>query len=233
MGLLRKLKLSIIEKYNTLSQHANLIEARNIKLELQKRALAETCDYIDKNMSNVQSVTTKEEVLIQSIKNVKLDGLYLEFGVWMGETINIISTVTDEEIFGFDSFEGLPEDWRDAFPKGKFDLEGNLPIVQSNVKLIKGWFDDTIPSFIAEHPESLIAFLHVDCDLYSSTVTIFEQLGSKIASGTVIVFDEYFNYPGWRDGEFKAFQEFIKSRGLDYEYLTYNSTNEQVALIVK
>ena len=61
----------------------------------------------------------------------------------------------------------------------------------------------------------------MDCDLYSSTRTILEGLASQIVAGTVIQFDEYFNYPGWREHEFKAFHEFIAERGLSYEYLGY------------
>jgi hypothetical protein len=44
---------------------------------------------------------------------------------------------------------------------------------------------------------------------------------------TVIVFDEYFNYPFWREGEFKAFQEFIQARNCRYRYLGY--AHKQVA----
>jgi hypothetical protein len=55
----------------------------------------------------------------------------------------------------------------------------------------------------------------------------------RIKSGTVIVFDEYFNYPGWQGGAFKAFKEFIAYSGLSYEYLTYNRLHEQVAVQIQ
>ena len=71
--------------------------------------------------------------------------------------------------------------------------------------MIKGLFDDTLPSFAKTHTQP-VSFLHVDCDLYSSTKAIFDILGDQIVEGTVIVFDEYFNYPGWQHHEFKAFQ---------------------------
>jgi hypothetical protein len=70
-----------------------------------------------------------------------------------------------------------------------------LPHVSSNVTLIKGWFDQTLPPFLEKHPAP-VSFLHVDCDLYSSTKTIFDSLRTRFRPGTVIVFDEYFNYPG-------------------------------------
>lgn len=104
-----------------------------------------------------------------------------------------------------------------------------LPRVVQNVRLIKGWFDKTLPEFLTTHPEKVV-FLHIDCDLYSSTHTIFTCLAPRIKEGTVIVFDEYFNYPGWREGEFKAFSEFIAHEGLKFEYLNYNRKGEQVSV---
>jgi hypothetical protein len=96
------------------------------------------------------------------------------------------------------------------------------------VVLHKGWFCDTLPLFLDEHIES-VRFLHVDCDLYSSTKTIFSALADRLVSGTIIVFDEYFNYPGWQECEYKAFMEFV-STGRHFEYLAYNCRSEQVAV---
>jgi len=105
-----------------------------------------------------------------------------------------------------------------------------LPVVNSNVTLVKGWYDATVPKFAKENSDP-IAFSHIDCDLYSSTKTIFDHLGDRLQPGSVIVFDEYFNYPGWReDGEFKAFQEFIGTIDLDYEYLGYTRCAPCVAV---
>jgi len=159
------------------------------------------------------------------------DKLICEFGVYSGYTINHIASLTEQTVYGFDSFEGLPERWRDGFGKGHFKVTA-LPKVLPNVVLIKGWFDETLPEFIKDHDESM-AFLHVDCDLYSSARTIFEVLELRIRPGGVIVFDEYFNYPGWEEGEFKAFHEFLKRTGLGYEYISYNRLGEQVAVKIK
>jgi hypothetical protein len=103
------------------------------------------------------------------------------------------------------------------------------------VRLHKGWFNDSIPVYLQAlgGKTTPIAYLHVDCDLYSSTRTIFELLGDRIVPGTVIVFDEYFNYAGWEAGEYLAFQEFIQASGLRYKYITYNHSHEQVAAIIE
>lgn len=203
----------------------------------QRNATYATAKYVEGNMSKVLSVDTKykvHDVAISHIAPSMQNGLMLEFGVFQGRTINYIAKkLLASKIYGFDSFEGLPEVWRDGFGEGAFKM-AQLPQVESNVELLKGWFDNSLPEFLeAVGSEISVSYLHVDCDLYSSTKTIFRFLADRIKSGAVIVFDEYFNYPGWENGEFKAFQEFIVHSGLSYEYLTYNRLHEQVAIKIK
>lgn len=202
-------------------------KSKNITLELQTRALKDTVDYIEEYMPNVKSYGNKLELLDACLELVKIKGLFLEFGVWTGGTINHIASRV-EIIYGFDSFEGLPEDWREGFPKGYFRTS-KLPDVKRNVALIKGWFNETLHVFLAEHEEP-IAFIHIDCDLYSSTKTIFNVLGDRIKKGCILVFDEYFNYPGWRLGEYKAFQEFCQEKRLKFRFIGYCNNDEQVAV---
>ena len=205
------------------------IDLHDIGGELQRRALANTVDYVQQNLTQVDSVESNLDVLTLGLKQIgNKEGLYLEFGVFSGHTINHIAGQVNKPVYGFDSFEGLPECWRDGLGTGRFKVKA-LPKVRKNVTLITGWFDKTLPEFLKMHPGD-VAFLHVDCDLYSSTRTIFTRLAPRIKPGTVIVFDEYFNYPGWRDGEFKAFQEFVAGESLKFEYLSYNCKGEQVCL---
>jgi len=192
-------------------------------------ALLEGAEYAARHMRDARRCTDKMEILMCGMEHSSPPGLFLEFGVWSGKTINRIAGCVNSTVHGFDSFEGLPEDWFGSYVKGSFHRKGSLPAVKPNVKLHVGWFNDTLPAFVAEHPEQ-IAFLHVDCDLYSSTKTIFDMLGDRIRPGTVIVFDEYFNYPGWRDHEYRAFQEFIQQRSLKYRYLAYNTSEWNVAV---
>ena len=101
------------------------------------------------------------------------DGLHLEFGVYKGDSINHFAELSpDVTWYGFDSFEGLPEAWTLGAKAGAFSIGGNLPPVRGNVRLTKGFFEHTLPGFVAQHRGEKIALLHVDCDLYSSTVTI-------------------------------------------------------------
>jgi hypothetical protein len=201
-----------------------------IQTEMQRRATSSTVDYIDRHMRDVDSVGTGFEVLSRAVSEADLHGhhLVLEFGVFSGRSINHIASQCKTQVFGFDSFEGLPERWRDGFPRGTFRVP-HPPRVRPNVTLVKGWFDESLPGFLANH-DGMVGLLHVDCDLYSSTNTVLTALADRIGVGCVIVFDEYFNYPGWENGEYRAFQEFIARTGLKYEYLVFNSSHEQVAV---
>jgi hypothetical protein len=228
----RLIKILIKKSIEFVLRDNNYFVARNTTMELQRRALSSTVDYIQEKMKTVDSVNSSWELLNKSLEKVDFakNGLVCEFGVFSGRSINHIAGQVKQVVYGFDSFEGLPERWRDGFSKGRFKVT-HLPKVRQNVMLIKGWFDQTLPKFIQEHVEP-ISFLHIDCDLYSSTKTIFELCANRIHSGTVIVFDEYFNYDGWKNGEYKAFQEFIAANNMRYQYLGYNRFHEQVAVII-
>jgi hypothetical protein len=116
------------------------------------------------------------------------------------------------------------------YKKGTFK-RNDLPKVAANVELIVGWFEKTLPGFLEAHPEP-VSFQHVDCDLYSSTKTVLQYLRNQIVPGKIIVFDEYFNYVGWRLHEFKAFGEFVASSGLNYRYLGAVPAHQQVAVAI-
>lgn len=206
--------------------------ARNLLYELQLRARAESADYVQAHLGQAVILEDYEDLLHTAVGEAPDDGLVLEFGVASGTSINIIARAMGRTVYGFDSFEGLPESWGGALErKGAFSAAGKAPEVQRNVQLVKGLFSATIPSFAAEH-DGAIALLHVDCDLYRSTVDIFEGLGDRLRPGSVILFDEYLNYPGWRHHEFKAWQEFVAARNITYEYLAFSARDGQALVRV-
>jgi hypothetical protein len=171
-------------------------------------------------------------LLDHAIRQVELPGLWLEFGVYKGNDLKQIARYHKGEVYGFDSFEGLPEDWTHFQRKGRFSLEGGLPgHLPRNAKLVQGWFDQTLPGFLDEHREP-IAFLHIDSDLYSSAKTVLHLVRDRLRRGTIIQFDDFVNYPGWQDGEQKAFQEFVELSGLEYEYIGFASSDQAVAMRV-
>ena len=162
---------------------------------------------------------------------VKNDGLWLEFGVCSGRTINLISRSTTNKVYGFDSFFGLPEDWGNHQKKGSYGRSGNLPNVNDNVELIVGLFEDTLDSFLKKY-EGAVAYLHLDADLYSSTKFVLNKLSDRIVKGTVISFDEIYNYPEYADHEIKAWVEFCNEHAVSSEWMS-RTIHEQATCIVK
>jgi len=204
--------------------------ANDLWIDLRLRAKREAVDYIVAHMPDALVREDRFDLLAFALSRAPAEGLVLEFGVEKGASLRHLAGLTNRTVHGFDSFEGLPGDWggtKEA--KGAFDLRGRLPKVPANAKLHVGWFDATLPAFLATD-SAPAALIHVDCDIYSSTVTIFTALNERIRPGTVIVFDEYFNYPGWRNHEYKAFQEFIAAGGLGYDYIGFSAEKGHVAV---
>jgi len=149
----------------------------------------------------------------------------LEFGVFQGTTIRRIKELSneDDKIYGFDSFEGLPENWEGTVcTKGFFSTGGNIPDV-SGVNFVKGWFDETLPKVLKELSE--ISVLHVDCDLYSSTKTVLWSLNNLIVPGTIICFDEWIytkeNGERCEDHEKKCFYEWVETFNRQFEFVDF------------
>jgi predicted O-methyltransferase YrrM len=194
--------------------------------ELYRRSVIDSADYAQENMQNALIFydESKVKMYTYAIDSINIDGYIAEFGVFSGGSINFIANSLQENtIYGFDSFEGLQEDWSGyEHPKSTFDLNGILPVVLPNVKLIKGYFKNSLPEWIKDHKDPF-SLLIIDCDLYSSTNDILNNINlNQLKEGTIILFDEYFGYPNWRNHEFKSWQEFVKKHNIDYEYLAIN-----------
>jgi hypothetical protein len=160
----------------------------------------------------------------------------LEFGVYSGATIQLTRNMLDEsyKVFGFDTFTGLPEDWVGTdLKKGHFDMGGKFPtlkIDRGEIVFYTGLFSDTIPQYLkVEGNDKPIGLLHVDCDLYSSTVDIFTKLDHLIVKGTIIVFDDWhYNFNSkCNDHEQKAFYEWVWRTNRVFEFI---DTGKHMAL---
>lgn len=200
--------------------------------ERARRAARDTYDFIDREMRHVL-FNPNQFAVIESRKDQisEVQGSYLDLGVYKGSSTRELGRIFPEQtIHGFDSFEGLPEDWSHA-TKGSFgDVKGQLPKVPDNCILYKGWFDDTLPEWVKDNNGQPIAMLRVDCDIYSSTKTIFDTVGHLLVPKSFIVFDELIGYYGFQDHEWKAFQEFLEKRPFAYEYIAYGLTYTIVRL---
>ena len=177
-------------------------------------------------------------------EHIENDGLWLEFGVKAGKSARIISKIKREDfpnietpLYGFDSFIGLPEDTEWGH-KGHLSVDGEIPKIDG-ASFIKGWFSDTIPEFNNEHGTTPLAFLHIDCDIYTSTVTVLEGMKDRIVPGTVVLFDDMLSYSQnsdlWvgEEHEFKAFMEFVEKYDVEYEWLAYVLNASQIACKIK
>lgn len=165
-------------------------------------------------------ITGKKEYFLEIFQNCEIEGDVVEMGVYNGESLQIISEIFSEDnIFGFDSFEGLPEEWVTSddysVPKNFFDLSGNFPSFDS-ATLVKGWFSESVPGY--KKNLNQIKFLHIDSDLYSSAKIVLEEFNTLIKKGTIIAFDEFIQFPeapskwfsNWKEGEYKACIEWME-----------------------
>ena len=204
------------------------LDSFDIGLTSRLMAALDTAAYYNSHARKMQAFETKQDLHRFGLSLTPDEGLILEFGVATGQTINFIAdTMPDRTVYGFDVFTGLPEIWRTGFGSGAFSQGGKLPDVSENVELVVGLFEDTLPGWLETH-EGTIAYLHVDSDLYSAASTIFTQAGGRLGPGSVIAFDEYWNFPGWQQDGFKAFHEFLKATGMRYSYEGFVPTHQQV-----
>lgn len=168
------------------------------------------------------------------------NGHWMEFGVREGTTIEqFLKYNPTAHIHGFDSWQGLPEEWdvgNKVYQPG--DMAVPMPVFDSRVELWKGWFDETVDPWKLKH-QGPIQLLHVDGDLYSSAKTVLTKLNDRIIPGTVIIFDEIANWrlagkmSEWCDGEWLALIEWINDFGREIKPLARSCLNQASVEVLK
>ena len=145
-------------------------------------------------------------------------GIVVEFGVYKGKSIShFAKLMPSTTIYGFDSFDGFPDDGRTDWNKN-FAVD-HIPDCPKNVTLLPGMFAETLPAFVDSMDKTTqIKLLHIDCDLYSSTKTVFDHLGEHIRIGDIILFDELLFYNRFLQNELLAFFGFLSEYNLDFEW---------------
>jgi len=195
--------MSIYQRLQKVSPYLWFRYSNTIEL-LNRNAMLK--DYL-KKYSNVQSMPNRIEYFSFINQQIVSNGpiTYLEFGVYNGESIATWAKLNknDSSIFyGFDTFTGLPEDWTFKLKKGAFNLEGNIPkLGDPRIHLIKGLFQDTLRLFLKTFERDKKLIIHLDADLYSSTMFCLSAVDNILKSGDILMFDEFSN----PTGEFKAF----------------------------
>jgi hypothetical protein len=201
---------------------------RDVWTLLEREAARSSAELVEREMHQLTLSTDPYGTLRDAMAAAPSEGMALEFGVATGTTLQIIADHRGGRggrgVYGFDSFQGLPERWRLGYDAGEFSQE---PPVVDGAEIVVGLFADTLPGFLAAHPGP-VALLHVDCDLYSSTATLLEHVGPRLVVGTIVIFDEYYNFPGWQGHEHRAWREYVASTGLAFEYAGLTMDDEQV-----
>jgi len=180
----------------------------------------------------------------QFVGGILPDGLVLEFGVASGSTLRVWSNaLTPREVWGFDTFTGLPMDWGTAHKKGDFGNRGLVPDgLPPGCACVVGLFEETLQPFLEVHWQHA-AFVHFDCDLYESADFVLRALEKRFVPGTVLAFDEFIDYRDshdlsdashWRNGEYKAFCEYLgRNPEVEWEALGKNSGSRALIRITK
>jgi len=229
---LAKLLTAIEAEKNPLRKREPL---RNLHHELWVRAVRESADFVENYLAEALVFEEIEEIWDFAIRKIKEEynsGVCLEFGVFEGYSINYFSSHLHQlEFHGFDSFEGLKEDWLGhQLQKGFFNLNGKIPSINKNVILHKGWFEDTLQPFI-DNNKSTISFIHVDSDTYESAKFVLEKLLPYLEKQTLVLFDDYLSYPNWTNGEHKALNECKEKFGFSVNYIGFSKEQALIEIV--
>lgn len=194
-------------------------------------------DHMEQSMLFRAKDRNREYSINRAIANGLKDGLFVELGVAGGDGCRLFGEALKPHgltLTGFDSFEGLEEDWtgmQSGREAGAFTQGGTLPKVPENVTLVKGWVQDTLPGYLKANTGKPFAFVHMDMDTYTPTAYALKAIKSYLRKGTVILFDELYGYPGWRHHEYKALQE-VLSEG-DYRYISFSTESVAIEMLRK
>jgi O-methyltransferase len=159
---------------------------------------------------------------------------YLEFGVYEGASIRewiALNRHESSRFFGFDCFYGLPETWNlrgGAVAVGTFDTGGQVPNVgDSRVTFTKGLFQQSLPGFLEHFEPRSRLVIHLDADLYSSTLYVLSRLHELMVPGTILFFDEFITE------EYRALKDYAASHMRKYSVLaTSGHLHDQVCVVL-
>jgi len=229
-------KISSIIYYLVPEQFKNRPE-KLLKLKLNQDLANETFSYFKENFKDsvIFEELGRKKIREYAIKNALLNDKnkeyhFLEFGVYQGKSANYFSKFVNK-LYCFDSFEGLREDYVGTpLPQGSFNLNKKIPNLNTNVEPIIGWAEDTLDHFLKKHNPK-INFIHFDMDNYVPTKFVLKKIKPYLVKNSILIFDELYNYPGWKNGEFKALKEEFKED--DFKYKAFNLYGKQCVIQIK
>jgi len=191
-------------------------------------------EFVGSTLKQIEQAETVSNTLGHVLRSLEVirNGLWLEFGCYTGGTIARIAAARGRaRVYGFDSFKGLPEDWKphENLGKGAFALD-TIPIAPNGAEYVVGLFEDTLPKF---NFNDTVTLVHIDCDLYSSARIALKTTLPHMMPGTIVVFDELLGYEGYEKHEMLALYETWRD-GLKFRWLCKQGLpwNYSAALIV-
>lgn len=208
----------------------NLVYLSKLSNWINKNPKGKFSDFYNKRVNYEDRFKLHEYVLEQEIKGEAID--YLEFGVAAGIAIRWWvekNKNPESRFFGFDVFTGLPEDFG-VMRKHHYNMAGKTPgIKDDRVKFLSGLFQDSLPGFLVEYKTGQRKVIHMDADLYSSTLFVLTSLIPFLKKDDIIIFDEF----GVPTHEFRAFTDIVAAYNLRYELLGSVNNYLQVAIKLK
>jgi hypothetical protein len=227
----------LLNRVKTFIIPTQLQEKSKLESKLENNLVEETFsnfkEHFKKSVLLDDILQIREYAIKTSLLNDKdkdKDFYYLEFGVFKGTSANFFSRYVNK-FYVFDSFEGLREDWIGTIdPKGSFNLNKQIPKLNSNVEPVVGWVENSLEDFLKKHNPK-INFVHLDMDTYSSTKFTLEKLKPYLVKNAIIIFDELYNFIGWEQGEYKALKEVFKEE--EFKYKAFNIRGAQSVIQIK
>ena len=216
------LTLSALQFYEVDKSNFNALMQSPLKNHPFMRSFAWTFDLPELPALHFNRWALFDSMINQS----KQDRPFYEFGVWRAEAFQYLIR-TFKKGYGFDTFEGIPDDWHDE-KAGTYSSDGKIPQIEGG-EFIVGKFEDTLPSFFSFF-RPMASIINFDADLYSSTICALNLSKSIIDRHTILIFDEFIMNKNWEQDEYKALNEFCINNNYTYEVLAISFYTKQVAV---
>ena len=228
--------------YNLFSNVIQDFYANNPFEAFRRDETKESYQYFKKFFYNSVLLLSVEDIRNYAIKKslelseTNKKSMFLEFGVHRGESINLFANhlkKKNKKIFGFESFQGQPNDWPGYIREKGFQKldKRNISTFSSNVDIIEGLVEDTLENFLKKHHEEKIIFVHMDLDYYPSTKFVLTKIKPFLANNAVILFHALHNYSGWKNGVIKAINETFNEN--EIEFIAFSSKIQGVLKFIK
>jgi hypothetical protein len=212
--------------------NAFLIALKDIRIAAQFRAATSSAEWLHANADRAPAYARRPELLEAVIPQIPAQGDFAEFGVFKGAvTWFVRPRFPDRAYHAFDSWKGVPEAMSLAVSKFSFDLGGTVPDLPADTTVHAGWFEDTIPAWRARCAAT-VAFAYIDCDLYESVRTVLEGIADRVRPGSILVFDDWYNFPNWQAHSLRAVNEWSGRHRISLEPVGFTVLEHSAAFRV-